>query len=101
MVYVLNRLPLYYFTTITVLFPRSIIWRSCTAWCGPMVLMCGGCTMVLLGIDREEPLNETETTMQQRELPREQRREYVQPWAGLQQLGGADNGKVWRFAQME
>ena len=64
-----------------------------------MVLMCGGCTMVLLGI--EEPLNETETTMQKRELQREQRREYVQPWAGLQQLGGADNGKVWRVAQME
>ena len=45
-----------------------------------------------LGI--EEPLNETETTMQQRqqrELQREQRREYVQSWAGLPQLGGEDN----------
>ena len=64
-----------------------------------MVLMFGGCSMVLLGI--EGPLNETETTLQQRELQREQRREYVQSWAGLQQLGGEDNGQEWRVAQME
>ena len=42
-----------------------------------------------LGI--EEPLNETETKMQQRELQREQWREYVQSWNGLPQLGGEDN----------
>ena len=48
----------------------------------------------------EEPLNETETATQQRALQREQRREYVQPWAGLQQLG-ADDGQGWRVAQME
>ena len=52
-----------------------------------------------LGI--EEPLNETETAKQQRELQREQRREYVQPWAGLQQLDGEDNGQGWRGTQME
>ena len=52
-----------------------------------------------LGI--EEPLNETETATQQRELRREQRREYVQPWAGLPQLDGEDNGQGWRVAQME
>ena len=46
------------------------------------------------------PLNETEIAMQQRELQREQRRECVQPWAGLLQLG-ADNGQGWRGAQME
>ena len=48
----------------------------------------------------EEPLNETETATQQRELQREQRRECVQPWAGLQQLG-AYNGQGWRVEQME
>ena len=52
----------------------------------------------LLGI--EEPLNETETATQQRELQREQLRECVQLWAGLQQLG-ADNGQGWRGEQME
>ena len=50
-----------------------------------------------LGI--EEPLNETETATQQRALQREQRRAYVQPWAGMQQLG-ANNGQGWRVAQM-
>ena len=39
--------------------------------------------------------------MQQRELQREQRREYVQPWAELPQLDGEDNGQGWRVAQME
>ena len=52
-----------------------------------------------LGI--EEPLNETETATQQRELQREQRRECVQPWAGLPPLDGADNGQGWRVEQME
>ena len=52
-----------------------------------------------LGI--EEPLNETETATQQRELQREQRREYVQSRAGLQQLDGEDNGQGWRGTQME
>ena len=52
-----------------------------------------------LGI--EEPLNETETATQQRELQREQRREYVQSWAGLSQLDGEDNGQGWRAARME
>ena len=49
-----------------------------------------------LGI--EEPLNETETAKQQRALQREQRREYLQPWAGLTQLDGEDNGQGWRGA---
>ena len=39
-----------------------------------------------LGI--EEPLNESETATQQRELQREQRREHVQSWDGLPPLGG-------------
>ena len=52
----------------------------------------------LLGI--EEPLNETETATQQRELQREQRRQCVQPWAGLLQLG-AYNGLGSRVEQME
>ena len=41
----------------------------------------------------EEPLNETEIATQQRKLQREQRRECVQPWAGLTQLDGEDNGR--------
>ena len=52
-----------------------------------------------LGI--EEPLNKTENVTQQRELQREQSLEYVQPWAGLPQLGGEDNGQGWCGAQME
>ena len=40
----------------------------------------------------EEPLNETET---ERELQTEQRREHLQSWAGLPQLGGEDNGQGW------
>ena len=47
------------------------------------------------------PLNETEIAMQQRELQREQRRECVQPWAGLPQLDGEDNGQGRRVEQME
>ena len=43
-----------------------------------------------LGI--EEPLNETET---ERELQTEKRREHLQSWAGLPQLGGEDNGQGW------
>ena len=49
----------------------------------------------------EESLNETEIATQQRELQMEQRRECVQPWAGLQQLDGEDNGQGWRGTQME
>ena len=40
----------------------------------------------------EEPLNETET---ERELQTEQRREHLQSWARLPQLGGEDNGQGW------
>ena len=43
-----------------------------------------------LGI--EEPLNETET---EGELYTEQRREHLQSWAGLPQLGGENNGQGW------
>lgn len=40
----------------------------------------------------EEPLNEPET---ERELQTEKRREHLQSWAGLPQVGGEDNGQAW------
>ena len=49
---------------------------------------CVAAARWFLGI--EEPLNETET---ERELQTEQRREHLQSWAGLPQLGGEDNGR--------
>ena len=51
---------------------------------------CVAAARWFLGI--EEPLNETET---ERELQTEQRREHLQSWAGLPQLGGEDNGQGW------
>ena len=56
---------------------------------------CVAAARWFLGI--EEPLNETET---ERELQTEQRREYVQPWAGLTQLV-KDDVQGWCVAQME
>ena len=51
---------------------------------------CVAAARWFLGI--EEPLNETET---ERELQTEQRREHLQSWSGLPQLGGEDNGQGW------
>ena len=51
---------------------------------------CVAAARWFLGI--EEPLNETET---ERELQTEKRREHLQSWAGLPQLGGEDNGQGW------
>ena len=51
---------------------------------------CVAAARWFLGI--EEPLNETET---ERKLQTEKRREHLQSWAGLPQLGGEDNGQGW------
>ena len=51
---------------------------------------CVAASRWFLGI--EEPLNETET---ERKLQTEKRRENLQSWAGLPQLGGEDNGQGW------
>ena len=61
--------------------------------CRVMAALSSSCVAAarwFLGI--EEPLNETET---ERELQTEQRREHLQSWAGLPQLGGEDNGQKW------
>ena len=54
--------------------------------CGVVAVPSSSCVAAarwFLGV--EEPLNETET---ERELQTEQRREHLQSWAGLPQLGG-------------
>ena len=90
------------FRCITLLRNCIISEKYCMALsCRVVAAPSSSCVVAarwFLGI--EEPLNETEITIQQRELQREQRREYVQSWNGLPQLVGADNGQGWCVAQM-